>query len=501
VGDFRLGEHVFVTTPGRDVLAELRKAYLTRAAAICAAARDEFDSLATPAVVFGRQPIVLDRAFDQTVAAAAQDIAQDRIYHLDAAALRRNLEARTKALREGYDRIRERYHAIIDSGQEREALRAAEAGNSPSIIGGGFGVEGAAKGMAIAAAANAAIGVVHGAANAVAKAAATAGDQQKREQLFRAPETQQTLMALLHGVILEGHIVVAEIVNRERAEPKFDIISIEARGRAVAFTENVEAGRVPESDIAPVLIEALQLDPFREKPWRLWLEHLGDADGGLARAAEALGVTVVATHKSGLLDRQRAALAWSTPEECQANVEILHETAQFLGLPFDKERREIEVRAKRLDRERRTFMGAVYNTMEEANEARLAAEDLARRTVDGVVHESQSAADAFRRARAAEQAAELARKRRYRSTSFFLWLAVLIAPLPAGLLTLAPGFRPWQRIAALLWMALVVVLLHSALVPLAILGAIVTGLALALMRLEISARKRLWRPARRAVQG
>jgi hypothetical protein len=343
--------------------------------------------------LFARYPGNLNRALDQTVAAVAEDIARERIYHWDSATLRIYLEDRAKAFRQDVDRIFERYLTIIVSAEEREALRAG-GGNHPSIIGGGFGVEGAARGIAIATAANAAISVFDGAANAMAKAAAKVGDRQKKTELLKAPETREVLADLIRDIALEGHRLVADVVNGESAVPKFDVMSSDARQRASALIENVEAGRVPETEIGRVLMEAMQLNPFYEKPWCLWLEHLGDRDGGVGLAAETFGVAAVASHKDDLLARTRATLAWSTPEECRSNLALLYERARFLGLPFEEERRQIEDRAEALDRERRTFMGTVYDTMEEANEARLAAEDLAERTIDGVVYASQEEADA-----------------------------------------------------------------------------------------------------------
>jgi hypothetical protein len=96
-------------------------------------------------------------------------------------------------------------------------------------------------------------------------------------------------------------------------------------------------------------------------------------------------------------------------------------------------------------------------------------------------------AAAVRSSKEKKREAELATRRRYRSTSIFLWLAVLIAPAPAALLTLTPGFRPWQKWAALLWMALVVIVLHSPALILA--STVLTGAALVLMALEIRVRR------------
>ncbi|AYG95608.1 hypothetical protein D8I30_10765 [Brevundimonas naejangsanensis] len=503
MGEIRLGDHLLVTTQGRDALADLRKTYVGLAAGLSGDFRARFDTLQSADELFSRYPEEINLALDRTVAAVARDIARERIYHWDEAALRKDLEERSEAAAEKYERIRDQYVSITASAAEREALRAEAGQNTPSVMGGGFGVEGAVRGMAVATAANAAIGLVHGAANAAGKAVAASGDRRKKQELLKDPQTREVLAGVLRDIAVEGYRLVADIVNSERNEPGYDVVTAEAGRRAAALAENVGAGRVPAEEVPAVLVEAIGLDPFLEKPWRLWVEKMGDRDGSLVRAAEDLGLPIVAVHKQDLFSRRRAALSWSTPEECQRNADLLEEDARFYGLPFDDIRREIESRAEALDQQRRTFNGIVYPTVEDGARARAEADEIARRTFDGVVYASEAEAGERRdivsrtfrnKIYSTPNDADRAKNRYFLSVSVFYWISVLLVPFPAALVSLRTGFNLKKRLVAFGW--LVVCAGFNiywqdifGVVAIAVVGTLVFAAAILLIWIEIWVRK------------
>lgn len=504
MGEFTLGDHLLITTRGRDALADLRKSYVGLGEGLSSGFRSTFNAFQSADELFGRYPEEIGCALDRTASAVARDIARERIYHWDEAALRKDLEARSEAAAEKYERIRDQYVSITASAAEREALRAEAGQNTPSVMGGGFGVEGAVRGMAVATAANAAIGLVHGAANAAGKAVAASGDRRKKQELLKDPQTREVLAGVLRDIAVEGYRLVADIVNSERKEPVYDVVTAEAQRRAAALAENVGAGRVPEDEVRSVLVEAIGLDPFLEEPWRLWVELMGDRDGSLTRAAENLGLPSVALHKQHLLARRRAALSWATPEECQRNSEVLEEDARFFGLPFDDIRREIESRAEALDQQRRTFNGIVYPTVQDSVRARAEMEERARRTFDGVLYASEAEAGERRdivsrtfrnKTYSTPNAADTAKNRYFLSVSIFYWISVLLVPFPAALVSLRAGFDLKKRLVALGWLALCASFniywqdIYGV-VAVAVLGTLVFIFAIVLICFEIWVRKR-----------
>lgn len=506
MANYKLGDYSFVTSNARDELAALRLRYADLGAELGSDFGKRFNSLSSADELFARYPTELDKAFRQTTTSVAKDVAAERIYHWDETALRKQLEERSRHALEKFEKIHDEYLSIIMTAEERENLRADADQSRPSIMGGGFGVEGAAKGIAAATAVNVAIGLVHGAANAVGKAVATGGDKRRKEALFQASATRDGLAEVLRDVALEGHKLVADTVNAERQDAKFEPVTDVAAQRANALTSNVAAGRVPGEEVAAVLAEALRLDPFLDEGWRLWIEHVGDEDGSVERTATALGVRGLAQHKQSLIERKRAGLSWSTPEECRLNSEPLAAQARFYGLPADTLQQEIEARAVALDERRRTFAGTVYDTIEAMETAKAEAAAIARRTVGDVIHDTEAAADQARDAQTrtvngrvyeSNNDAEIARRRFFRPKSIFYWISIVLVPFPSAFMTLLKGFGAIQRVFAFVWMvAYSAFFVYNGDVimvfVLAVVATLISGLFIVLGEAEFTIRKGLW---------
>lgn len=145
---------------------------------------------------------------------------------------------------------------IVNAVANLDAQRSEARENRGSVIGGGFGVEGAAQGIAGAAVANAAIAMAYGLANLTAKAASTIGDKRKKRDLLEDPETRKVLGDFLCGIRLHGCRLVADSVNAASENVVFEVVKTEAEARASALVRNVIAGRVPPTDCESVLVEA-----------------------------------------------------------------------------------------------------------------------------------------------------------------------------------------------------------------------------------------------------
>ena len=156
---FHLGTASFVTSPARDRLAALRAKY----AEVGLESQEDFfsnySSIKTVDELFQRYPDELDAVLEETVSMVASDLAAERVYDMDITAIRAELMERVGAIRADFDRVQERYFHILGKAAELDAQRKDATKNRGSIVGGGFGVEGAAQGIAVAAVANAAIGL------------------------------------------------------------------------------------------------------------------------------------------------------------------------------------------------------------------------------------------------------------------------------------------------------------------------------------------------------
>ena len=365
----RLGTASFITSPERDKLATLRGRYMEIGLRHQSQFHSCFSGFKTADNLFQRFPGELEAALSETASMVATDIAANRVYDLDIRTIQTELKERLETVRDGFDSVQDRYFEVLGKAAELDAQRKEAMENRGHIVGGGFGVEGAASGIAMAAVANAAISLTYGLANLTAKGASALGDGKKKRELLTDPDTKMVLGKFLCSAVLQGYELVASTVNDSTGAIVFDVVPNEARQKSVAMVENVATGRVPDNDVQAVLVRALELDPFSERVWTTWIDRFGDADGSVGASGDALGVGAVEEHKARLLSQQKAGLAWSTPEECEANLAQLEQFAVWLGFPFESERAEIEQLAINLDLARRTVEGVAYPTKAEAETA------------------------------------------------------------------------------------------------------------------------------------
>lgn len=450
MAEFKLGPAVLTTTQARDSFAALRSQYRGLGEKHRSLFHAKFAACKSADELFAGLPDDIDAVLADTTAMVAGDLAANGIFDVGERVIRADLEARVEHVAEPFNAVQDRYFSIIGKAAELEAQRQEARENRGQIIGGGFGLEGAARGMALAAVANAAIGLTYGLVNLTAKAASDLGDKDKKRQLQQDPATRAGIGDFLVGITLQGAELVAATVKDGAT---FEAVTEEAREKSAAIVENVAAGRVPDDQVQSVLVQALNLDPFNAGAWTAWLDRYGDQDASLAVCADAFGIDDVKAHKAKLIAERKAALSWSTPEECRANSVLLEQHAEWLGFPFDSERTLIEANAKRLDRERRTFNGVEYPSLAEATEARRAYEDEMQRTVSGVVHEThQGANDARALIREEAIVASSANTamgwltlayRRYRDTTgrssrkeFWMFVLCVVAVMLGGLMIL-----------------------------------------------------------------
>lgn len=415
MAQYNLGAMALTTSPARDRFAALRGQYMELGEKHRSLFAAKFAACKTADDLFRGLPDDIEAVLAATTAKVASDLADNGIFDVSEKVIRADLEARAELVADRLNQVQDRYYAIIGKAAELEAQRQEARDNRGRIVGGGFGVQGAAQGIAIAAVANAAIGLTHGLANSLSKAASDLGDKEKKRELLTDPATKAGIGDFLIRIALQGAELVAATVN---GGATFEAVTDDARQKSLAIVENVAAGRVRGDQVQSVLVQALTLDPFNADAWTGWLDRFGDQDGSVGASADALGIGEVKSHKAKLVAQHKGTLSWGTPEECRANSPVLEKYAESLGYAFHTERNLIEARAAKLDRERRTFNGTEYPSLAEATEARRTHDDMVQRTVAGVVHDTHESAEG---ARALIRTRAIASSR---ASSFFGWLTL-----------------------------------------------------------------------------
>lgn len=336
---------------------------------------------------------------------------------------------------EDFAAIDDKYMEIVLKGEERDAYRTQCRESRSRWAGGGIGISGAFKGASQAAALNLATGAVHGLFNGAAKAISAVGDTIEKGKLYNDPATKQALVNALYRAIFSMHFAYIDAVNDKKLESYTGFVTTDDETKASRLLQNVEAGRVPKEAIKEVMLDALQLDPYNEGFFQLWLGEFGDQNGELEKLESYFGVSVVSSTKRDLIQAHKASLDFSTPEACDAGLAALSKYSATIGYQeFTKERQAILALKAAREQEKRTVAGVAYTSDSAAEEAK---DELAR-TVRGVTHSTH-------------EAAELARSQKVVGVWFYL--ALFFFPQITPFFTLRKGYSTTVRIISFAWLA------------------------------------------------
>lgn len=379
----------------------------------------------------------------EAVEAAIQDLVKLGIYDVDADGFAEFLEPYF-TWPEDFAKIDDAYMEIVLKAEELDAYRSERRESRGRWVGGGFGFSGAVKGAMQAGAMNIATGAVHGIFNLGAKAISAAGDAIKKSELFKNPETQAHLTASVHRAVFNVHMALVDAANKSKPDTFSDLVTEEARTRATRLLQNVESGRLPTEAVQNALLEAVNLDPYNENFYRLWLDRFGDQHGQLETVEVFFGIAVVGRAKKELIAARKSALDFSTPQACDASLDLLRQYAESIGYAgFDKEQTAILAEKSAREQEQRTVAGVAYQTEEQAADAK----DRLARTVRGVTY-------------ATHAEAEEARAQKVVGPGFYL--ALLFLPYVTPFFTLRKGYSKKVRLISFSWLIAVAIIMHYA---------------------------------------
>ncbi len=141
------------------------------------------------------------------------------------------------------------------SAQQYRELRKESRGR---VIGGGFGFEGAIKGMAAAGAMNAAAGIGHSIFNSIGNALDNASAQDAMKALFK----DDNLIRKYTGIAYKA-ICVIQMIVLDLFEIK-NLIASEGdlNDGDEALFENLKKGRIPDQEVSQIFIGLIQKDPY-----------------------------------------------------------------------------------------------------------------------------------------------------------------------------------------------------------------------------------------------
>jgi hypothetical protein len=278
--------------------------------------------------------------------------------------------------------IVESYMRIAVSSEQADRYRTQRRQNRSRVIGGGFGLGGAAKGMLTAGAMNTAWGAAHGVFNIAASSLDAIVNRSELSTLYQSASTWHTLSDGILLSVQNMHLAYWRALNdlglvKKRGDDIACLVE-ENRKNAAAILNNM--GKIDEAEAYELFPQVLMLNPYDKELYRCMLLKCGDRSNELEAIAtyfdvkDPLGKTVVAEYKSDIMRKAISAFSREVKssefDSVEARSLFLEGFEKFGDFP-EKESYIEEVEVIIATKEGRVLKGydgsvTVYETQEEA---------------------------------------------------------------------------------------------------------------------------------------
>ncbi|WP_339180290.1 zinc ribbon domain-containing protein [Paenibacillus sp. FSL H8-0317] len=169
--------------------------------------------------------------------------------------------------------IREKFKELVEYKESQKDYRSIRKAGRGRMVGGGFGVGGALKGMAMAGTANMATGMLHSFTNALGNASTNAEVSSMKKKIFKDPETKRTLCLSVYYDVFNLHMAVVECINDRKLSSVADTYTSSEREEAMIIYNNIVNGSVKNEDLEYMIVEILENDPFDLAYYELALNY------------------------------------------------------------------------------------------------------------------------------------------------------------------------------------------------------------------------------------
>lgn len=312
-------------------------------------------------------PIFADQHVNSAIQTAIEDLANHGIFDVNTEHFKLTFFRAYDKWSQAYEAVFEKYAEIVFTAAELDAYRTARRENRGKIIGGGFGLEGAVGGIAVAGAANMAVGVIHGMFNISAKALDAFGDYSKKNKIIRNPQLKLDLISALEETVLNVHLAVIDILYLSKPGAlDFEKVSISNQEKARRIFSNLEHGLLGTVDLKKVLMQLISLDPYRIDFYIFSMDRLGDSDGSLSNVAKYFHLDLE-NEKHKVFKRFYKTDTESNTKKSIADIES---AGIRLGMTVDEEYLiPLRTKLQEFDIQAKTFKGQIYANRSEAQTA------------------------------------------------------------------------------------------------------------------------------------
>lgn len=258
-----------------------------------------------------------------------------------------------------FDSIADKYSEIVFNAEQLDEYRTFRRKGRGQIIGGGFGVEGVVQGVAIAGAANLAIGAVHGIFNTIGKGFSSVGDSIKKNIIFSNPQTKNLLVEGLRRSVLCVHFSLLDVLKKYGNDSLYQAVDEDVIDKSKRMLNNLKVAEIGEEERLKILKQILLLNPYSEDVYEFAVEKFGDRDKKLESVAEFFFVNL----KSIKHNKIRSQVTFSSVDSVRESIkrvrelEIFYESMEVDSILMDLRKKLVDY-----DIQARTVAGKLYST-------------------------------------------------------------------------------------------------------------------------------------------
>lgn len=182
------------------------------------------------------------------------------------------------------------YCEIQGDAQAAKRVREQAKNNRGKFVGGGFGAAGAAKGIAMAGAANLATGALYSAGNMIGNTLSQMSADSQSDKLYRSPKTVKKLFDALQKDFIVGVDILEKILVSSQGPEMANPLTNQRLEKAKAIMNNIQKGIIPEAEQKKQLVETMVNDaPYYDELYFFAFETFGEDNGNLLEFAKIFG--------------------------------------------------------------------------------------------------------------------------------------------------------------------------------------------------------------------
>ena len=325
-----------------------------------------------------------------------QELVRCGIYDIDARLLAEQngpfIFASWMEINEQIDRLLEQIETNIGDAKRLRELRKAARGR---VVGGGFGVRGATKGILLAGSMNAASGLLHSGINAIGNSITRSNYRKQLNQIYKSDDMSNLMCMAIYTCIMS-------LCDVAKSYQGISIVAATQESKEEARAIRSNLNKIPKIRRSEQAAELLSISAWDIETYKALLKLYGDPDGTLLGTAKIAGLEKayrterrnafevrLTPIRSGIRakavasirnvnDNQRAEVA----KQIQGIKSEILQIARAFGmtgkdLEVEEYIREVdqifnkrEIEIENLDKQQRTVDGTLYETIELARKAK-----------------------------------------------------------------------------------------------------------------------------------